>query len=336
MAVAAATTIQCIQYTQRNILPWLQLVRLIRAAVQTRAAAAARHGNLGPVSAAAVSLSLFVRNLSATSSSSSSTPFTASYSPPLAVPPSLPSVHQPTSPLVLIAMPIAEPGPAPTTAGSSAVVDVDQSLRRTDHRLAASRPREQSPTAPRTPVTGERQQQRRRRRRRRLSEQLRTSFRFAQPFRTLFKRSSNVTVTVTAGTRTPPAITITRRTPSAITLAMHRLLPNDFHVVERSQEEQQPQQEAFDGEQGGTGQYQEQMAQQGQGEMINREQRIQNRQQRRWGPRQPRGISRRTLPSSHLTQYALRNCCRVFDAMEKSLGSNELLMDSVLHYMHYK
>lgn len=56
----------------------------------------------------------------------------------------------------MIAVLIAEPGPPPATAGSSAVVSVDQSLRRTDHRLAASRPRARSPTAHRWPVTGER------------------------------------------------------------------------------------------------------------------------------------------------------------------------------------
>lgn len=106
---------------------------------------------------------------------------------------------------------------------------------------------------------------------------------------------------------------------------MHRLLPNDFHVVERTQEEQQPQQGPYDGEEGEIRQYQ---AQQGLGQMIRQGQNGHGQQQRR--------IARRSLPSSHLTQYALRNCCRVFDAMEKSLGSNELLMDSMLHYMHYR
>lgn len=113
---------------------------------------------------------------------------------------------------------------------------------------------------------------------------------------------------------------------------MHRLLPNDFHVVERSPEQQQPQpqQGAFDGEHEEIEQHEEEMEHQAQEHVINQE--IHEPQQQSGQRRNTRGPQ----DSGHLTQYTLRNCCRVFDAMEKTLGSNELLMDSVLHYMHYR
>lgn len=87
---------------------------------------------------------------------------------------------------------------------------------------------------------------------------------------------------------------------------MNRLLPNDFHVVERpamSEEEQQQEEEA-----------------------------MQDEPQRR---RRRRVIQKHPV-SRHLTPYALRNCCRVLFAMRTHLGSDELMMDTMIHYLNYK